>query len=215
MDKYITDERSGLKYELFGDYYFIASDDEPDERLIGIWGQRHLRYLKQHRQTVYTELLTSGKLNGYLGGLYNNMALTLTELTNSREAEDLFHKAIEVMEKQKNGELEVAITRLNIADLIAACDGFENGEKEIENQLLEAQKLLYTDSLPRDGYYAFVCEKCAPVFGYHRSCNRIWRRAPLPCAAAHIHHRLESCTRYAWSGYNRLLLLWCSTPERY
>ena len=69
MEKYITDERTGLKYELVGDYYFIADDDEPEERPIGIWGQRHLRYLKQHRKTIYTELLTSGKLNDYLADL--------------------------------------------------------------------------------------------------------------------------------------------------
>ena len=66
MDKYITDERTGLKYELVGDYYLIAGDDEPENRPIGIWGQRHLRYLKQHRKTVYAELLTSGNLNGCL-----------------------------------------------------------------------------------------------------------------------------------------------------
>ena len=69
MDKYITDERTGLKYELVGDYYFIAGDDEPEERPIGIWGQRHLRYLKKHRRTVYAKLLTSGKLNDYLADL--------------------------------------------------------------------------------------------------------------------------------------------------
>ena len=69
MEKYITDERTGLKYELVGDYYFIAGDDEPQERYIGIWGQRHLRYLKQHRKTVYTELLMNGKLNDYLAEL--------------------------------------------------------------------------------------------------------------------------------------------------
>ena len=69
MEKYITDERTGLKYELVGDYYLIAGDDEPEERPIGIWGQRHLRYLKQHRKVVYAELLTSGKLNDYLADL--------------------------------------------------------------------------------------------------------------------------------------------------
>lgn len=69
MEKYITDERTGLKYELVGDYYLIAGDDEPEERPIGIWGQRHLRYLKQHRKTVYAELLTSSKLNSYLADL--------------------------------------------------------------------------------------------------------------------------------------------------
>ena len=69
MEKYIIDERTGLKYELVGEYYFIAGDDEPTERPIGIWGQRHLRHLKQHYKTVYTELMTSGKLNGYLADL--------------------------------------------------------------------------------------------------------------------------------------------------
>ena len=66
MEKYITDKRTGLKYELVGDYYLVAGDDEPEERPIGIWGQRHLRYLKQHRRTVYAGLLASGNLNGYL-----------------------------------------------------------------------------------------------------------------------------------------------------
>ena len=68
MEKYITDERTGLKYELVGDYYIIAGDDETDEekKPIGIWGQRHLRYLKNHRKVLYTNLLTSGKLNDYL-----------------------------------------------------------------------------------------------------------------------------------------------------
>lgn len=69
MEKYITDECTGLKYELVGDYYLISGDDEPEERPIGIWGQRHLRYLKQHRKIVYAELFTSGKLNEYLASI--------------------------------------------------------------------------------------------------------------------------------------------------
>lgn len=61
MEKHITDERTGLKYELVGDYYIIAGEDEPeeDQKPIGIWGQRHLRYLKNHRKVLYTNLLTS------------------------------------------------------------------------------------------------------------------------------------------------------------
>ena len=81
MEKYITDERTGLKYELVGDYYLIAGDDEPEERPIRIWGQRHLRYLKQHRKAVYAELLTSGKLNDYLADL-------------NEQAEDMFFRLI-------------------------------------------------------------------------------------------------------------------------
>ena len=70
MEKCITDERTGLKYELVGDYYLIAGDDEPEENQpIGIWGQRHLRYLKNHRKVFYADLLTSGKLNCYLADI--------------------------------------------------------------------------------------------------------------------------------------------------
>ena len=71
MEKYITDERTGLKYELVGDYSLIAGDDAPEEeqKPIGIWGQRHLRYLKNHRKVLYINLLTSGKLNNYLANI--------------------------------------------------------------------------------------------------------------------------------------------------
>ena len=47
MEKFITDERTGLRYELVGDYYLIAGEDEPEGRPIGIWGQRHLRYIRK------------------------------------------------------------------------------------------------------------------------------------------------------------------------
>ena len=70
MEKYIADERTGLKYELVGDYYLIAGEDEPEEEWsIGVWGQRHLRYLKKHRRVRYANLLTTGKLNDYLADL--------------------------------------------------------------------------------------------------------------------------------------------------
>ena len=46
MEEFITDERTGLRYELVGDYYLIAGEDEPEGRPIGIWGQRHLRYIR-------------------------------------------------------------------------------------------------------------------------------------------------------------------------
>ena len=70
MDKYIYDEKSGLWYELQGDYYLPCLKLPKEEsRHIGIWGQRHLRYLKQHRKGLYSELLISGKLNDYLADL--------------------------------------------------------------------------------------------------------------------------------------------------
>ena len=70
MKKIITDERTGLHYELVGDYYLIAGEDEPEEdQPIGTWGQRHLRYLKEHRRVRYANLLTSGELNAHLADI--------------------------------------------------------------------------------------------------------------------------------------------------
>ena len=92
MEEFITDERTGLKYELVGDYYLVAGDNWSEKRPIGIWGQRHLRYLKQHRKTVYTELLTSGRLNGYLANL-------------NEEAEEMFSRLVKEL-AEKNGITE-------------------------------------------------------------------------------------------------------------
>lgn len=69
MEKFITDERTGLQYELVGDYYLIAGEDEPEGRPIGIWGRRHLRYIRKHKVGLYAELLTTGMLNDYLADL--------------------------------------------------------------------------------------------------------------------------------------------------
>ena len=107
MEKYITDEHTGLRYELVDDYYLIAGDDEPEKRPIGIWGQRYLRYLKQHRKTFYTELLTSSKLNSYLADL-------------NEQAEDMFFRLVKdlaekegITEKLKAKNQMLWVQRMN------------------------------------------------------------------------------------------------------
>ncbi len=102
-----------------------------------------------------------------LGGLYNNMALTFTALEKYDEAFKLYEKALNVMKEVPNGELEQAITYLNMADLKEAMLGSEKAESVVFEYLDKAQELLDTPSLKRDGYYAFVCEKCAPSFEYY------------------------------------------------
>ena len=85
MESFVTDERAGLKYELVGDYYLIVGDDEPEEeRPIGVWGQRNLCYLKEHRRVRYTTLLTGGELNAYLADI-------------DRRAEELFLRLVKQM----------------------------------------------------------------------------------------------------------------------
>ena len=88
MEKHIIDERTGLKYELVGDYYLIAGDDELKERPIGIWGLRHLRYIREHRKSFYTGLFLDGKLKSYLADL-------------NGQAEDMFFRLVkELAEKE-------------------------------------------------------------------------------------------------------------------
>ena len=89
MEKAIYDEKNGLWYELRGDYYIpCLTVPAQEEKPIGIWGQRHLRYIKQERKTLYTELLTSGRLNTYLANV-NKQAeeqiLLLTKQMAERE----------------------------------------------------------------------------------------------------------------------------------
>ena len=68
MEKYIFNEQNGLWYELQGDYYtpYLELPAEKEERHIGVWGQRHLRYIREHKKVFYTHLLTSGKLQSHL-----------------------------------------------------------------------------------------------------------------------------------------------------
>ena len=85
MESFVTDERAGLKYELVGDYYLIAGDDEPEEdRPIGVWGQRHFRYLRRCHCGRYANLLTGGELNAYLADI-------------DRRAEELFLRLVKQM----------------------------------------------------------------------------------------------------------------------
>ena len=67
MEKYIYDKNNGLWYELQGDYYIpCLTLDEEETQPIGMWGRKHLRYLKEHRTVLYTVLLLGGKLSSHL-----------------------------------------------------------------------------------------------------------------------------------------------------
>lgn len=71
MEKYIYDESNGLWYELQGDYYipYLTLPTEKENKPIGLWGQRHKRYLQECKKAVYITLLTSGRLNSYLADI--------------------------------------------------------------------------------------------------------------------------------------------------
>lgn len=93
MDKYIYDDKNDLWYELQGDYYIPclilpAEKEQP----IGLWGQRHLQYLKEYRRITYLNLLTSGRLNAYLADI-------------DKQTEEMFFRLVEQM-KQAQGIME-------------------------------------------------------------------------------------------------------------
>ena len=93
MDKYIFDESNGLWYELQEDYYIpclILSKEETQP--IGLWGQRHKQYLKEHKLFLYTTMLIDGTLNRYLADI-------------NQQAEQVFHSLIDEM-AQKQGVTE-------------------------------------------------------------------------------------------------------------
>ena len=83
MENRIYDENNGLWYVRQGEYYLPELALPPEEeKPIGIWGQRHLQYLKEHKRLVYINLLTSGRLNEYLASV-------------DEQAEDMFSRLAE------------------------------------------------------------------------------------------------------------------------
>ncbi len=102
-----------------------------------------------------------------LGGLYNNMALVCAALRRFSEAHALYDCAMDCMAAAPGGALEQAITCLNRADAVAAEHGAEGGEPEIAALLDLAWALLHAPDAPKNGYCAFVYEKCAPSFSYY------------------------------------------------
>lgn len=124
MQKHIVDEKTGIPYTLVGDYYLPwgdLPDDEPEQRSIGIWRQRHLRYIKQHRKVFYTELLTSGKLNDYLADL-------------NEEAEEMFSRLVKQL-AEKEGITE-ELKAKNQMEWVGRMNNIQNSVREIVNQEL-------------------------------------------------------------------------------
>ena len=90
MEKRIYNEQTGISYTLHGDYYLpdLALPEEEKGVEIGVWGQRHLRYIKQNRKVLYLNLLTSGKLNGHLADI-------------DKQAEEMFSRFVKQMAERE------------------------------------------------------------------------------------------------------------------
>ena len=90
MENRIYDEKNGLWYELQGDYYLpCLSLPEEEHKAIGVWGQRHLRYIKEHKRAFYMNLLTFCKLNSYLADV-------------DEQAEETFSRLVKELAEKEN-----------------------------------------------------------------------------------------------------------------
>ena len=122
MERIIYDEKNGLWYELQGDYYIPCLKlPEEEQQLIGVWGQHHLRYIKQNRKVLYLNLLTSGKLNGYLADL-------------DKQAEDMFSRIVKQM-AEREGVTE-QIKADNQMEWVARMNNIRNRANETINKEL-------------------------------------------------------------------------------
>ena len=122
MEKYKFDDRNGLWYELQGDYYLPCLKLPEEEQVyIRIWGQRHRRYLKEHRRVRYANLLTSGKLNGYLVDI-------------DRQAEEMFEHLVKQM-AEREGVTE-QLKAANSMEWVRKMNSIRNRAVEITNSEL-------------------------------------------------------------------------------
>ena len=112
-----------------------------------------------------------------MAGLYNNMALTVAELGEYERARELYEKALDIMSTKENGEIEMAVTYCNLADLVyteglSEPDGRDHiyDKEDKENLILsylQKADILLESVTKRDTYYAFFCDKCASAFEFH------------------------------------------------
>lgn len=89
MAKTIFEEMGGT-YVRQGDYFIpcLTLPAEKENKLIGVWGQRHKRYLREHKRATYTNLLTGGKLNSYLADI-------------DEQAEEMFSRLVKQMAERE------------------------------------------------------------------------------------------------------------------
>ena len=122
MEKFIYDKNNGLWYELQGDYYIpcLKLPDE-EQKEIGVWGMRHLEYIKQHRKAIYNRLQTECKLNSYLYDVNSQAEEMFETLTNQfKRAENITEqlksdnqmKWVRLMNNIRNRATEIVNTEL-------------------------------------------------------------------------------------------------------
>ena len=112
-------ERMGGAYEMRGDYRLPCLTLPPEEKPVGVWGQRHLRYIMQHRKALYTALWMSGGLHDYLAGI-------------DRQAEEMFFQLVKDY-AQRQGITE-RLKAENQMEWVGKMNSIQNSVLEIVNE---------------------------------------------------------------------------------
>ena len=118
LAKYIKDERTGLEYELCGDYYIITGEDEPEREPIGVWGQRHLNYIQKHCKHFYNKMLSEHTLYDYL-------------LQLDKDAEDMFNRLVKQMAEREGVTEQLKAT--NQMDWVGKMNNIRSRATEVVN----------------------------------------------------------------------------------
>lgn len=121
--------------------------------------------LYEQAKPIYMNVL--GPDDSRLADLYNNLAVALGEAGRYGEAYQCFRNAVSILKDTPEDEANKAITYLNMANAVEAEHGLVKAEKKIDQYLEFAEEILDRINDGNSSYYAFVCEKCAPVFEYY------------------------------------------------
>ncbi|MBQ9826183.1 MAG: tetratricopeptide repeat protein [Firmicutes bacterium] len=126
--------------------------------------ERSLELFRQ-AEAIYGKELSGSDYR--LASLYNNMSVTLCDLGYFEDAASCQEKALDILSRVEDSEGEQAVSWLNLADIYEQSRGAEASEEDVRRCCEKAVELLNSATLPRDGNYAFYCEKCAPVLSYY------------------------------------------------
>lgn len=121
LPRFITDERTGLRYELCGDYYIIVDEEEPKREPLGVWGQQHLQYIQKHSKAFYFKMQSENSLYDYL-------------LQLNRDAEEMFNLLVKQMAEREN--ITEQLKMANQLEWVARMNNIRQRATEIVNSEL-------------------------------------------------------------------------------
>ena len=121
MDRYIYDESNGLWYELHGDYYLPCDTPTFQAKNIGVWGQRYLCFIKEHRKAIFANLLSRCVLGDYLADI-------------DTQAEDMFLRLVDQMAEQEGVTEQLKAD--NQMEWVHRMNNIRNGAAEVVNARL-------------------------------------------------------------------------------